>query len=276
MNEIQPMTILQPVDENGAIKNITTIPAVNSPWHQLIDKFFTTYNLTNQKNIHSIYLRGSVALRVNNEYPRDLDLIIVCREQADRSTLFTEGFANIDFWLHQNYSGCTGVDIRIIDMNNISDIDQFMLKTQSICLYGEDLIPSLPNFWPNQQTAQLLVPDLQLTLQKYITHTTNTTSAEQIQAWCSWIMKRILRASFLLVMPEEKLYTRDLYYCYLITSQHFPDQMQTLRTVLKLALNPTNDRIAQLDLLQRILPWLVEYLSEKFTFESAEASNAQQ
>jgi len=57
-------------------------------------------------------------------------------------------------------------------------------------------------------------------------------STERLIAICAWMMKRMVRTGFELVMAKEQCFTRDLYPCYEMFSKHYPEKSSDMLAAL--------------------------------------------
>lgn len=125
-----------------------------------------------------------------------------------------------------------------------------IIKTQSLCIYGEDLATQIPPFLPNKKmilNLTWLKEDLQDFLAKEkITH----------QA-CQEITKVLIRCGFEIVMEKAQKYTTDLYWCYQVFSEYFPEKEPEMRELLQLYLNPSNDEISVKRSVEKLGKWLL-------------------
>ena len=87
---------------------------------------------------------------------------------------------------------------------------------------------------------------------------------EEIRQKCTWIMKRLLRSGFELVMERSQKYTRDLYPCYEGFSEYYPDKKGEMYLVLELAINPTTEKTEIINILNGIGNWIVEEIKQVF------------
>ncbi len=109
-----------------------------------------------------------------------------------------------------------------------------MIKTQSLCIYGEDLKEKIPSFLPNKKmiiNLTWLKEDVNDFLRK-----------EKItQKDCQVITKKMIRSGFELVIEKEQKFTTDLYLCYQVFSKYFPEKENAMRELLHLYLNPIEE-----------------------------------
>jgi len=109
-----------------------------------------------------------------------------------------------------------------------------ILKTQSLCIFGNDLSVKIPPFSPNKKmilNLTWLEDDVNDFLKK-----------EKItKRDCQEITKILIRSGFELVIEKERKFTTDLYLCYQVFSKYFPKKENEMREMLHLYLNPTED-----------------------------------
>ena len=75
-------------------------------------------------------------------------------------------------------------------------------------------------------------------------------------------MKGILRTSLEILIEKSGKYSRDLYPCYELFSEFYPDKESQMREVLYLALNPTDDVKKIEDIIDGIGMWLIHEIDE--------------
>ena len=83
-------------------------------------------------------------------------------------------------------------------------------------------------------------------------------SEENIKAGCVWLCKQLLRSGIELCYERSGKYSRDLYRCWETFSEYYPEMSDEMKHVLHLALNPTGNKQAVLDLEEKWTAWLIE------------------
>lgn len=86
----------------------------------------------------------------------------------------------------------------------------------------------------------------------------NTNNPTRTQQSCTWIMKRIVRTGCELVMERSQKYTRDLYPCYELFAEYYPEKSDDMYRVLELAINPTKDKQEIIDALENFGDWIAQ------------------
>jgi predicted nucleotidyltransferase len=254
---IQKIGSYLPIDGQGYIVNPTSIKKIQPEWLAAVEKVKKAYVQHFGEDLHSIYIRGSVAKGHAIENISDIDSFAVVSLPDEK--IDTSWAAAFRDELISEYPFITGVEIGAIPLDEIKDNkgDQIMIKTQAICMYGKNLADEIPAMKPGRETAQHVVY-----IEKEIVRTkewlNSEHSAEEIMRKCTWIMKRILRSGFELVMERSQKYTRDLYPCYEGFSEYYPEQKDNMYKVLELAINPTDDKAEIEEVLDSIGNWIIK------------------
>ena len=125
-----------------------------------------------------------------------------------------------------------------------------IVKTQSLCIFGNDLSEMIPPFLPNKKMILHLTwleKDVNDFLQK-----------EKItKRDCQEITKILIRSGFELVMEKEQKFTTDLYLCYQVFSKYFPKKENEMREILHLYLNPMEEEIYLKKLVKNLGEWML-------------------
>lgn len=159
--------------------------------------------------------------------------------------------------IRERYPFVEGVEVVAIPLKKIDQFpgDKIMIKTQSICLYGTDLSETISPYKPGLDTVQHAQG-----ISKEITNTIawlqEDKSEEKVKNKCAWIMKRIIRSGCELVMERSGKYTRDLYPCYEVFSDFYPEKKDEMYEVLNLSISPTSDNQIILRVLTVLGTWL--------------------
>ena len=213
---------------------------IRSPWKQVIQAIIGGTQLHFGRWLHSVYVRGSVAKGKAICGVSDLDMTAVIGRLLSKSD-----FEWRDEFLAQiskTASFISSIELPLYTRNQLlnrpgHERERFFLKTQSVCVCGDDLAVTIKDFAPSRRTifyASSLTERL-----NYATACLRTCT--DTERTCRWIMKNIVRAGFEIVMEREGKYTRDLYPCYRAFSRHYPELSDQMRRALKLAIEPTQD-----------------------------------
>ena len=247
------------MDSQGFFINDYEVNKLMIPYEKAIDKIIGCYITVFKENVHSIYIRGSVARGNPIMGFSDYDcLAVLCKKCTDiekKSILeYAESLKlEFDFVPIFDLSYC---DIIELMENEEARHWQFAIKVQSICIYGKSLIPILPKFKPNSEIIFSLS-----CLEKSINKSRNVFlkafDPDIIKRRCAWIMRIFVRCGLLLVVEREKKYTNELALCCEVFSQYYPEKAKQMKISLELAINPITNLEVLLDLLDNLGQWLV-------------------
>lgn len=233
------------------IQNNTHIDLVVEPWISAIKEVEQRYLLYLGADLHSIYLRGSVAHGTAIPYQSDIDTFVVIMRPvtlADKQWAIKQKIS-----LCKQFPFAYDVDLDFIFIDDVllSDSNQsteklifnnrFDIKTQSICLSGKNLENKIPPMLPDANTANLLLPCMQEIYRMVFQGIQNNYSAQFKKQWCRWFMKQFLRYFFLMIMPKVGFFTRDLSLCYKHAVVFYPEFEAQLKLAFDLAVRPISN-----------------------------------
>jgi predicted nucleotidyltransferase len=203
--------------------------------------------------LHSVYLRGSLARGTAVHGIADLDMLVVYEPMGDQKVDWTWR-KPLNQKLIERFTFCKELDINFLNRPillaaPVGAAYRFMLKTQSICILGDDVIPSLPQFKPDRTVmfsynfleADILKAERGLELQN------------EAHEFCRWIMRRVVRAAGEVAMMHDGRFTRDLGFCVENYLKHRSNAEtdSTIPLALELALEPISDRDRVLEITRR-------------------------
>lgn len=239
--EIKPIGGYWQLDKEGYILNIASIDKVAEPWKTMVSEAVQIYKNIFRDKIHSIYLRGSIANGSAELNVADLDLFALIYtdvnnyvrwkslELSTNSIQKLEKIAGYPIEADLAYSSY---------IENLSEINRrlaMVIKTQSICIYGEDISAGLAGFKPGKE-MMLNISWLKEDLNDFLRNIEKTPNerTELVKQFS----KVLIRSGFDLVMEREEKYTTSLYYCYTSFSNIYPSREAEMRQVLEIYLNP--------------------------------------
>ncbi|ASK63962.1 nucleotidyltransferase [Virgibacillus phasianinus] len=262
MTQIKEIGSLCPVDEEGYIVSQSDLNKINNKFHEVIQLINECCLSVLQKEIHSIYLRGSVPRGLEIEGVSDVDAIIITYSNPQELDLdwveVTEQFIN------QKFPFINGVELAFYPLSEIEDSKRycsmipFILKVYGICVYGGNLIGNLPNYKPDSALANEHLIHLASLIDRARHDLEGNDDIEDIRDCCSWIMRSIVRAGLALVIVQEQAYTRDLFPAFKLFSRHYPEKEQEMRTALWYAINPLSNPEEILEFLEHLGNWIKE------------------
>ena len=239
--KIQKIGSFLVIDNEGYIVNTVSATNIQPEWREAVNFVINEYRKNYGEALHSVYLRGSVAKGGAIKGISDIDTFAIVnksKEGVDRDWTgdFRERF-------NRKFPFINGVELIVSPLEGFENRkgQRILIKTQSICLYGENLADVIPPLKPGLDTIQHL-QHLEQEIKKSIEFLSGKHDEEEIKRECAWIMKRILRGGFELTMERSGQYTRDRYPCYEGFSEYYPEKREGMYEVLKLAVCPTTNK----------------------------------
>jgi len=244
MAEIRKIGGTLKLDSMGFFINPCNMDLVCPPWSEVVEEIknaFLTYLGT---KIHSIYVRGSVAKGTAVESVSDLDMFaIVHDDPSDIDMSWEDEFRLL---MSRKYPFVNGIEMGIAPIDKASGDSSvralcFLIKTQSLCVWGRDLIPVLENFAPGRYLTDG-IHDFEDNVRMITSNISGIEDKNQLDSICMWIMKQAVRTGFLLVAEQEQTFTRDLYPCYQLFCRHYPEYKAEMKFALQAAIGPQCSR----------------------------------
>ena len=261
MTDILEMGRVLKTDADGFIVSESSLDKLQPAWKEAVFATKDVYLRHLGDVVHSIYVRGTVSRGEAIEGISDVDTLCVVKQ--DPATLDRSWLRQERQTLAKQFPFTTGVELILVFLDDLlekeSEFDyRFIIKTQSACVYGEDLAAQIAPFRADQETASHFHRNLEEVFQNAKNGIANNNNVEDIKDWCRWVMKRIIRAGFVLVMAREQVFTRDLYPCYALFSKHFPEREPEMKQALYWAINPTSNPAEITAFLEKFGKWLIE------------------
>lgn len=248
------------MDEQGFLVNTSSEEKILAPWDSIVREIKLAC-LTNLKGkLRSVYVAGSVAQGTAVMGTSDVDLYAVV--DAPLAEI------NISWWnilsreLRTKYPFIPKIDLLFVPYADFLSphrlsMAKFIIKTQAACIFGENIASFIAPYQPGERTL-FQVYLIKKHLLKAKAALVRPVSVEHTQRWCSWIMKRILRAGFELVLERERKYPLTISACYLTFARYYPMQAHEMKRVLEYATNPPTDPVLVLALINKFGPWITE------------------
>ena len=263
VHKIKPIGSFIQTDTDGFIVNTASQEKIQDAWKPAVEKVRDAYKKHFGNHLHSVYIRGSVAKGEAIEDVSDIDsFAVVTLPYGVIDTSWSREFTKE---LTEQFPFIVDVEIGAIPLEELNTHkgDRIMIKTQSICVYGSNLADTLPQLKPGIETAQH-IKGIEGEINKTREWLQEERTDEEIERRCTWIMKRIIRSGFELVMERSQKYTRDLYPCYEGFSDYYPEKKEEMYKALELAINPTADKRVILNVLDNFGDWLTREIKAVF------------
>src|SRR5262249_33572501 len=123
------------------------------PWSDVVAAIKAAYLQHLAEKAHSLYLRGSVAKGTAIAEVSDIDTFAVIF--GERHEIDWSWIAAFQQRMAIQYPFQTGIEIGFVPYHAVCDAHgargiRFMIKTQCVCLWGEDLAPFIPRYKPGR------------------------------------------------------------------------------------------------------------------------------
>ncbi|KAB0303952.1 nucleotidyltransferase domain-containing protein [Vibrio fortis] len=212
-------------------------------------------------NLHSVYIYGSVARKTAKPGHSNLDVVVVThRSFADQRTTLLN---TIKWRFQKSFPQVTQVSIKTALVSEIVDFENiftwgFMLKHLAVCVYGEDLSDCYGDFETSWEIAKHWNMDVENWLAVYRNKIARAATPEEQIAAQVIITKKLLRASYSLIMYRDKYWYDDPRECGQQFLKYHPDrEIEIQRLGILLAGKPVPKR-SVIGILDGFGEWLVK------------------
>lgn len=213
------------------------------PWSDAVAFLVRGYQEIIGEHLHSVYIRGSVARGLAVEGLSDLDTTAVARpHEVDWEQAIAWGQRTRREYAERfPFSHRPEIDVRLLDdvMEAIPRMRWF--KLSAACVYGDDLLAEVSPVTLDEMIAATSVEADYIAKVVFDFHNGIAAEGADTRSYCRWISKRFLRAASALVLSRTRQVTNDLFYCYKLFSDIYPEREPEMRRTLDLALNPVTD-----------------------------------
>jgi uncharacterized protein len=253
-------------DQQGFLQGSACTQKITGKWLSAVKTVTQAYLDACGDDIHSIYIRGSIAKGLALEHVSDIDSFAVLNPGCKRP--FTD--SEFGIWIRTVGQGIqkafpfiAGVELDFESFEAVQDranIYTFIIKVEGACVQGEDLAQEIEPYRLNSEIAFQT---------RYFRHHLNIFLSEYPEepehekpSFLCWITRRFLRLGMELVMIEELSYTRDLYLCYESFIKHYPEKATEMYRALEIAINPTVDEATEV-FIERFGSWLAKQAEQR-------------
>ena len=268
MTAIQRIGSYLELDEHGFLQSRADAANISGGWLRAVRMLTDAYLEKWDRDIHSVYVRGSLAKGLAVEGVSDIDSLAVLlpgKVQTESYDEFGVWAEKVEESVQETFSFVTGVEFGLETFAGVRERDNpytFIIKTEAACVYGESLVESIDPY--------LLSPEIAFQTRYFEQHLKQFSSEypDKSEAdepdYLVWLMRRFLRLGMELVMVDEKRYTRDLYLCYESFAKHYPEQAAEMYRALELAVNPKTGPATE-SFVQEFGAWLTGEAERKLT-----------
>ncbi|MEI6044567.1 MAG: hypothetical protein WCS37_09445 [Chloroflexota bacterium] len=253
------------LDEDGFLVNDASSEKIVPPYEAVVAVVKETYLKYARDSIHSIYLRGSIPRGLALEGVSDVDTFAITFGEPPALNLAQiKAESNA---ILESHPCITKAEFNFFPSAEVItphrfSTQGFLIKTQAVCLYGENLAPQFPNYRPDKFVANDHLSQIKRDINRAIAEIKSSTDPQNTLYWCRRTMKSIIRSGFALVMLDERAYSKDIRLCYEFFIKYFPTQSNNMLRAVELAIEPSSDLVEVLSLLENLGGWLITKADE--------------
>lgn len=252
------------LDTDGYIVSDVSIDKIDSVYFPCIQESIKSLKELS-KQLHSVYVYGSVARGEAVEKKSDLDLIAMFNTSlgadklAEVKKLAGELSQKFRFLVRD-----VGIAVAYYDytIDPINYYENAFLKELCVCIYGEDLGN---RFGPYKLTSEIAIRfngDINEALNRTLKRL-ETASKEDYKIITQSFARKLIRTLYSMVMLRSQIWTTRLYEQAEVSIQHFPEKESMIRTLLKWADDPPVECDAVYELFKTEGKWAcVNFLQE--------------
>lgn len=255
--------MLYKLDRLGRVINSANTKKIQPYFKKILKEINKFYFHGLGSNLSSVYVRGSVSVGRAIPFVSDIDSIAIIKNKATDRTL--RNIAQFSKKLEKKYPRIAGCDLTVITREELFSRQysrlRVYLKTQSICLYGQNILNQLPEVKPGRRLAKLMSNDLK---EEFVFLRNIFSGREKkpkynyrrrpIKFWCVWTMRTFLRSGLGLIMVNQPVYTQDLVTCYEMFSQNYPAYQKQMKRALNWSIKPTSNKKTLLNFINIFAP----------------------
>src|ERR1043165_70647 len=142
---IKPIGSFHQIDKDGYIGNPARYPVLQQDYAAVVEYIIEKVSSLLGEELHSMYLRGSVAKGEAIPYISDIDTLLITHQPLspeDRNEL-----EKLQDSISELYPFITKLELHAEPLPEVEKRWlRFLLKTSCVCVYGEDLGPGIEPF----------------------------------------------------------------------------------------------------------------------------------
>jgi hypothetical protein len=259
-----------PTDEHGTLQNIGDRSKIQPAFQLLIDDAVQACLKHIEADLHSLYLIGSMARGEAQPGASDFDFVAVIEYQRDFELIKRDWLAPTVEHLSKTYSALvTDVEFDLWPQGYLFrdpaefSPGAFLLATQSVCVWGSDLVPELPRYTLRHlptlraianEDLLYFIDDMQEVEEDLARHL----SPDDLKNLSRRVGKKIARAGFALALEQNRRYTRDVVQCGADFSNAYPKYAEAMSRAVSLYTQPINDGDKILKAVDGFVDWMLD------------------
>ena len=169
MTEIKQIGVTCTMNDQGIIVNESSIDKVDSKYKKAMDFVLESILKSCPSKIHSIYVRGSLPRGLGIKGVSDLDLLVITQTPLHNEELLE--LQKLENTVVSRFPFINGLEIGLHSLEDIVKMSHFsiipfMIKTFSVCLYGNNLQTMVPEFKADEKLANEHIVNIASQLQQ--------------------------------------------------------------------------------------------------------------
>ncbi|MGF1672483.1 MAG: hypothetical protein ACFCUV_02225 [Rivularia sp. (in: cyanobacteria)] len=253
------------------IQNTSCLSKVKAEYQILLHELKIRVKNHFTTDLIAYYLLGSIGRGDDKPGISDMDTeIIIKRKVRDED----EAWINkVKSEFEPKYPALERLDIGLIEIKDLDQPDtnklKFILKTDSVLIYGQDITNSFKSFVPSLELAKLLNNQYRNILEEVINYLPEPDQEDQnhpeyIKDHVRWIAKNALRLSLGIIMVDQAYYTKSMEEMAHNFAVKYPIYQSQIQKALLQYHQPTNDLKQALAFLNELSQTIYQLADKKF------------
>lgn len=198
-----------------------------APYQPAIKELISFVSSGLGENLHSIYLYGSVARRAAKPGLSNIDVIIVTHKSfAEAKTALLN---SIKWRFQKSYPFITEMSFKCALVSEVVSLDSifswgFQLRHCAVCIHGENLAECFGDYEPSWEIAKHWNMDVEDWVAVYRNRIARADKEADLIKSQKIIAKKLLRASYSLIMYRDKKWYDDPLECGQQFLRYFPEK----------------------------------------------------
>lgn len=257
------------VDRDGFVQKNVSLATVQPSWRPAIE---TARDLAVRRCgafLDSLYVLGSSARGCAIDGVSDLDMIAITT--IDYARVDPQWPSDIAAGICRDFPFVASLELSTTVRADVPARRglKVLLKLHTVCIHGRDLAEEIPGYRLGPDLAGYC-RYLQADLLSAIGRASRDDGPARVAATSEWIMKRVLRAGFELVMERVGRLTSHSALCAEAFCRYYPEQRSLMWKVLEYAEHPTSDRAHVIGVAAACLAWFPGEIVRVFGPQHAE------
>lgn len=190
-------------------------------------------------DIVNIRLMGSVPRGDAREIHSDIDFVCICRTAPEKKAL--DALQLGADALTKRYKFVRKVDLEFELQGKIPASREFIFRTDSISVFGDDPYPPEELVIDSLELAEKITPGLERLITRYRDGVQNARSGDELILFSRWIGKDILKSLRYRLIVEQGIYERSPVKIHAQLVRHYPEDRELFDALLNAYLAPGAD-----------------------------------